>query len=276
MHHPASILLIKSCIIGRSRKWRTVFFILFKKKKTAEPAKAPVEDVPLFQEPRAEAEPERIPTKTTINRDAPKKTYGKEEPVKKAPAKKEPVKKEPAKKESAKKAPAEKKALAKKPVIPSPAIPGKVPKELRGFESELKGYAAHSRMPFSSETANMVFTEYMAKVFREAGYKMVLIRDQENGIITMLDKDKAGDEDIIKGKLVVKCVYMKKGSVDPQPIISAQEEGALNRADETWCITTTDFTQSAIRRSRKPDAKVKLLTGQKLYKEFLSKNEDEE
>ena len=243
--------------------WCTVFFNLFKKKKTAEPpAKAPVEDVPLFQEPRAEAEPERIPTKTTINRDAPKKTYGKEEPVKKAPAKKAPAEK---------KAPA-KKAPAKKPVIPSPAIPGKVPKELRGFESELKGYAAHSRMPFSSETANMVFTEYMAKVFREAGYKMVLIRDQENGIITMLDRDKAGDEDTIKGKMVVKCVYMKKGSVDPQPVISAQEEGALNRADETWCITTTDFTQSAIRRSRKPDAKVKLLTGQKLYKEFLSKN----
>lgn len=268
MHHPASILLMKSCIIGQPRKWRTVFFNLFKKKKTAEsPATEPVEDVPLFQEQRAE----KIPTKTTINRDAPKKTYGKEEPVKKASAKKEPAKKAPAEK----KAPA-KKASAKKPAIPSPAIPGKVPKELKGFESELKGYAAHSRMPFSSETANMVFTEYMAKVFREAGYKMVLIRDQENGIITMLDRDKAGDEDTIKGKLVVKCVYMKKGSVDPQPVISAQEEGALNRADETWCITTTDFTQSAIRRSRKPDAKVKLLTGQKLYKEFLSKNEDEE
>ena len=194
-----------------------------------------------------------------------------------APEKQEkaPEAEKPAKKETAKKAPA-KKASAKKPAIPSPAIPGKVPKELKDFELELKGYAAHSRMPFSSETANMVFTEYMAKVFREAGYKMVLIRDQENGIITMLDKDKAGDEDIIKGKLVVKCVYMKKGSVDPQPVISAQEEGALNRADETWCITTTDFTQSAIRRSRKPDAKVKLLTGQKLYKEFLSKNEDEE
>lgn len=268
MHHPASILLMKSCIIGQPRKWRTVFFNLFKKKKTAEsPATEPVEDVPLFQEQRAE----KIPTKTTINRDAPKKTYGKEEPVKKASDKKEPAKKAPAEK----KAPA-KKASAKKPAIPSPAIPGKVPKELKGFESELKGYAAHSRMPFSSETANMVFTEYMAKVFREAGYKMVLIRDQENGIITMLDRDKAGDEDTIKGKLVVKCVYMKKGSVDPQPVISAQEEGALNRADETWCITTTDFTQSAIRRSRKPDAKVKLLTGQKLYKEFLSKNEDEE
>ena len=275
MHRSASILLMKSCIIGRSRKWRTVFFNLFKKKKTAEPAKASVEDVPLFQEQRAEVEPEKTPTKTTINRDAPKKTYGKGEPVKKAPAKKEPVKKESAKKEPAKKEP-EKKAPAKKPVIPSPAIPGKVPKELKDFESELKRYAAHSRMPFSSETANMVFTEYMAKVFREAGYKMVLIRDQENGVITMLDRDKAGEEDAIKGKLVVKCVYMKKGSVDPQPIISAQEEGALNRADETWCITTTDFTQSAIRRSRKPDAKVKLLTGQKLYKEFLSKNEDEE
>ena len=132
-------------------------------------------------------------------------------------------------------------------------------------------------MPFEAKTANQVFTEYMAKTFRELGYKMVLIRDQENGIITMLDRERESkvpsDDSALKSKLVVKCVYMKKGTVGAESIVSAQEEGAGNRGDETWCITTTDFGEDAVRKSKKKGARVRLYNGQRLHKEFLSKNE---
>ncbi len=248
-------------------------FNFFKKKKKADsPADTPVEETSAIQEDAPVSE--KIPTQTTINRDAPKKTYGKAEPAEKAPAKKEPVRKEPAKKEPAKKT-AEKKAPAKKPAkvsAPSVVVPGTMPKELKGFEKELKIYAQHSRMPYDKDSAGMVFTEYMAKVFRELGYKMVLIRDQENGIITMLDREGDSD-DSIKSKLVVKCVFLKKGSAGSDSVKSAYEAGESNRADETWCVTTTDFDANAVRRSKKKEAPVTLYDGQALYSEFLSKDE---
>ena len=249
-------------------------FNFFKKKKAAEsPAETSAEEDPVIQEPN-EPVIENTPTKTVVMRDGPKKTYGKEEPAKKAPAKKESEKKAPAKKEPAKKT-AEKKAPAKKPAkVSAPAAPGTMPKELKGFEKELKNYALHSRMPYDKSTANMVFTEYMAKVFRELGYKMVLIRDQENGIITMLDRDREGESnDSIKSKLVVKCVFMKVGSAGSDSVRSASEAGESNRADETWCVTTTDFDANAVRRSKKKEAPVTLYDGQTLYSEFLSQDE---
>ena len=256
-------------------------FNFFKKKKTADPpAEAPAEETSAIQETKAPVSV-KTPTKTVIKRDAPKKTYGKEEsakktsvkkePAKKTPARKEPVKKTSVKKEPAKKAPAKKTAKAS---VPEVVIPGTMPKELKGFEKELKNYASHSRMPYDKDTANMVFTEYMAKAFRELGYKMVLIRDQENGIITMLDRDREGDSgDSIKSKLVVKCVFLKKGSAGSDLVRSAYEAGESNRADEIWCVTTTDFDANAVRRSKKKDATVNLYDGRRLYSEFLSKDE---
>ena len=258
---------------------------IFKKSKaddtSAETSAEPTEaDAQKAETPNAGS-----PTKTVVMRDAPKKTYGKaqEDPPKKTGEKKAPAKKTEEKKPAEKKAPAktptkktsEKKAPAKEgPHI----VTGSMPTELKEFEKELKNYAQHSRMPFGPGTANAVFTEYMAGVFRGLGYKMVLMRDQDNGIITMLDNgngSKGSDDDsAIRNKLVVKCVYIKKGIVNALPVASAQEEGVRNRADEVWCITTTDFGDDAVRKSRKKDAKVRLYNGQKLYKEFLSKNEN--
>ena len=258
-------------------------FGFFRKKKSVEPPAAPTAaKEPVIQEPKVQAVTESTPTKTTVRKNAPKgsatRTSEKKGPAKKAaekkgPAKKPAEKKAPARKASEKKVP-EKKSAKTSPEINAPV--GIMPKELKGFEKQLKDYALHSRMPFSAATANQVFTEYMAKTFRELGYKMVLIRDQDNGLITMLDREKGPkdpDDSKLKSKLVVKCVYKKRGSVGAEPIVHAQEEGARNRGDETWCITTTDFDITAVRKSKKSDARVRLYNGQRLYKEFLSRNE---
>ena len=260
---------------------------LFKRNKGSDKS-APSSDVhtaPIHTEaPKAEPAADRMPTQTTIKRDAPKKTYGAPAEIKKPVAKKTAEKKPAETKTSAKKAsdkkPAEKKPAAKKTAekkepakgTPGPeAVPGVMPKVLKGFEKELKEYAQRSRMEFNSKTSNAVFTEYMSMIFRGLGYKMVMIRDAEEGIITMLDKaDDPSDDSAVRSKLVVKCVYKKRGSADADAIISAQEAGAANRSDSTWCITTTDFDPVAVRKSKKQDAKVKLFDGQKLHKEFLS------
>ena len=267
---------------------------LFKRNKDSDRS-APSTDVRKTEPVRAEApkkEPasEKMPTQTTIKRDAPKKTYGAAE-TKKPAAKKTAAKKPAETKTTAKKAsekkPAEKKPAAKKTAAgksqakkepakstPGPeAVPGMMPKVLKGFEAVLKDYAQRSRMEFNSKTSNAVFTEYMAMIFRGLGYKMVMIRDADDGIMTMLDKaDDSSDDSAVRRKLVVKCVYKKKGSADVSAVVSAQEAAAANRSEETWCITTTDFDPVAVRKSKKQDAKVKLFDGQKLHKEFLSKS----
>ena len=147
---------------------------------------------------------------------------------------------------------------------------GRRPPELKQLDKRLKDFAAYSRLVYDPRSAAKVFTEYMAKAFREVGYKMVLIRDIDIGLITMLDKPKGEDDTSVKDKIVVICAYLKAGSVAPDVIANAQENGAMYRSDETWCITSTDFTDAAKRRSRKEDAKVRLIDGKKLYKEFLS------
>lgn len=261
---------------------------LFKRNKGSDKS-APSSDVhtaePVHTEaPKAEPAADRMPTQTTIMRDAPKKTYGAPVETKK-PAAKKTAEKKPSETKTAVKKASEKKTAEKKPAAkktaekkepakgtPAPeAVPGMMPKVLKGFEKELKEYARRSRMEFNSKTSNAVFTEYMSMIFRGLGYKMVMIRDAEEGIITMLNKtDDSSDDSAVRSKLVVKCVYKKRGSADADAIISAQEAGAANRSDSTWCITTTDFDPVAIRKSKKQDAKVKLFDGQKLYKEFLS------
>jgi hypothetical protein len=272
---------------------------LFKRNKDSDKS-APSTDVRKTEPVRAEApkkEPasEKMPTQTTIKRDAPKKTYGtaetKKPAAKKTAAKKPAETKATAKKASEKKS-AEKKPAAKKPAekktaasksqakkepaksTPGPeAVPGMMPKVLKGFETVLKDYAQRSRMEFNSKTSNAVFTEYMAMIFRGLGYKMVMIRDADDGIMTMLDKaGDSSDDSAVRRKLVVKCVYKKRGSADVSAVVSAQEAAAANRSEETWCITTTDFDPVAVRKSKKQDAKVKLFDGQKLHKEFLSKS----
>ncbi len=272
---------------------------LFKRNKDSDKS-APSTDVRKTEPVRAEApkkEPasEKMPTQTTIKRDAPKKTYGTAE-TKKPAAKKTAAKKPAETKATAKKA-SEKKSAEKKPAAKKPAekktaasksqakkepakstsgpeaVPGMMPKVLKGFETVLKDYAQRSRMEFNSKTSNAVFTEYMAMIFRGLGYKMVMIRDADDGIMTMLDKaGDSSDDSAVRRKLVVKCVYKKRGSADVSAVVSAQEAAAANRSEETWCITTTDFDPVAVRKSKKQDAKVKLFDGQKLHKEFLSKS----
>lgn len=147
---------------------------------------------------------------------------------------------------------------------------GVMPPEMKGFDKVLKDFAAYSRLKYDANSANSIFAEYMAKTFRDMGYKMVLIRDPEKGLISMLDRSN-GNDDGIKNKIIVRCAYMKKGSVSAAVIIDAQDDGSFYRADETWCLAATDFTEEAIRRSKKKDAKVKLFDGKKLFKEFLSR-----
>ena len=270
---------------------------LLKKNKDSDKS-APASDVSKAEQVNIEAskaEPaaDRMPTQTTIKRDAPKKTYGAAEtkkPAAKKTAEKKPAEtktvskkasekrsfetKTSAKKTTEKKPAAKKTADKKEPAKKTPgseAVPGMMPTVLKGFEKELKEYAQRSRMEFNSKTSNTVFTEYMSMIFRGLGYKMVMIRDAEEGIITMLDKaDHPSDDSAVRSKLVVKCVYKKRGSADVSAVVSAQEAGAANRSDSTWCITTTDFDPVAVRKSKKQDAKVKLFDGKKLHKEFLS------
>ena len=227
------------------------------------------------EEPKVEEKKEPvIEVKEPTSKKAPiRKAASKKAPVKKTPAKKTETKKTPAKKTE--KRPAAKKTTAKPIVkkVPAEQVPGTMPPELKGFERKLKMYIEHSRVAFDSKNSNRVFTEYMAKVFRDLGYKMVLIRDADAGAITMLDRDTGND--VIKDKIIVKCCYRKKGSIDADAVMEAQENGAHFRGDETWCITTTDFTEDAIKKSKKRDAKVKLFDGKRLHKDLLSKTERE-
>ena len=243
------------------------------------------------EEPKVEEKKEPvIEVKEPTSKKAPiRKAASKKAPVKKTPAKKTETKKAPAKKTETKKAPAKKtetkKSTEKRPAakkttakpivkkVPAEQVPGTMPPELKGFERKLKMYIEHSRVAFDSKNSNRVFTEYMAKVFRDLGYKMVLIRDADAGAITMLDRDTGND--VIKDKIIVKCCYRKKGSIDADAVMEAQENGAHFRGDETWCITTTDFTEDAIKKSKKRDAKVKLFDGKRLHKDLLSKTERE-
>lgn len=150
---------------------------------------------------------------------------------------------------------------------------GTIPLELKGLNKQLKAFAERSKIELNAETANAVFTEYMAKVFRDLRYRMLMIKDANEGTITMLGN--TTDDISVKDKIMVKCVYMKKGSVTPLSVEQAQSDGAFYHADETWCVTTTDFTDSAIRKSRKQDAKVRLIDGKKLYKLFISELEND-
>ena len=98
------------------------------------------------------------------------------------------------------------------------------------------------------------------------GYKMVMIRDPDEGCISMLDRNEGEG---VRDKIIVRCVYMKKGSVDTSSIVEAQESGEFYHADEVWCITPTDFTDDAIRKSKKPGSKVRLIDGKRMRKETI-------
>ena len=253
---------------------------IFKKSKPgSESAKGSAESTRQTVNAASET-PAKVPTQTTIDQNA---RY----PIKKTPESKkvETPKKETAPKrtETSKKAAEKKKALSKekKPSQTAKKTPapkkeaqsgteGVMPPELKGFEKVLKDFAAHSRLKYDASSANQIFAEYMAKTFRDMGYKMVLIRDQEKGLISMLDRASGSDE-AIKNKIIVRCAYMKKGSVEAAVIMDAQDDGSFYRADETWCITPVDFTEAAKRRARKEGAKVRLFDGKKLFKEFLSR-----
>ena len=279
---------------------------LFKKSK---PESEPVNEIPpaepMVQETTVEPEVERTPTKTTIDksarsgrvptsaqkRSAPKegaskkdaaprktsaekkKSAGTSQPAKasstKAPKTEQSVKKTAVKGAAPKKSAAKKAEPANKEDQTSGA--GTMPPELKGFEKLLKEFAGRSRMDYDAKNANTVFTEFMAKVFRDRGYKMVLIRDPDEGLISMLDRDKGEDDNSVKNKIIIRCAFMKKGSVEAAVVIDAQDDGAFYHADETWCMTATDFTDEAVRKSKKADAKVKLFDGKKLYKEFLNR-----
>lgn len=236
----------------------------FKRSKPEEGSEAPTADDDIVEVSPSVA-PRGGPTRTEIMRappmdDTKTKTRSSKEKValKKAPAK-----------TAAKRTSVSKKSTAASKTA-SDDVKGKRPPELKGFERTLKEYAVRTRTTFDSTTANAVFTEYMSRVFRDIGYKMLMVRDGDRGTITMLDRAETSDPNDVKNKIVVKCVYMSKGSVGPVSIEEAQEDGAFYRADITWCLTTTDFTDPAVRRSRKDGAKVKLFDGKKLFKEFLS------
>ena len=238
---------------------------LFKKKVKEEPKKEPP------KEESAEAPPEKVVEKeTSTKRSVPKKPVPKDKPKAsgKTPAKTGTSKRTPAKKGTSKTA--SKKAPAKKPAEKDVQTAGSKPSELKGIEKELKNYAERSRMTYDSKSTNKIFTEYLRDIFHDLGYKMVIVCDGDDGILTMLDKDDVGG-DSIRSKIVVKCVYKRKGSVDVESVIDAQENGRRLRGEKTWCITTTDFDDDAVRKSKKKDAKVKLFDGNKLYAEFLSK-----
>ena len=260
---------------------------LFKRSKSgSEPAKATsrTEIRPTVKE-TSQTQPV-TPTRTTIDqsarhqsgkRSAPKKSVEEKVP-KKAPETKRaattsrtvPVEK-PVKKETVpKKAVSEPKTPVKRSPAKSAAT-GKRSLEMIELDKRLEDFAKHIRVKYDPRSADAVFTEYMARAFREMGYKMVLIRDLDIGLITMLDRPKDEHDDSLKDKIVVRCIYLREGSVTPEVIISVQEEGAFYHADETWCITPAEFSEAAKRRARKEGAKVKLFDGRKLFKEFLSR-----
>lgn len=245
----------------------------------------------------------KMPTQTTIDQSArqssgkkkaPKKDSEEEAPVSKRTAgtrktssakapKKDAEEEAPKKKPSSKKTASapktpekgrkEKPAETKKEQVKKDqdTVAGKRPIELKELDRRLKDFAIHSRIVYNPGNMGRIFTEYMAKVFRDTGYKMVLIRDPDTGLISMLDRPKDEDDRAVKDKIIVRCIHIKEGSVTPEIITSAQEDGAFYHADETWCITTNDFTEAAKRRSRKEGAKVKLIDGKKLFRDFLSR-----
>ncbi len=232
-----------------------------------EAVKAPYE--PKVKEEVKKVEPKPAPAKKPAAKPAAKKA-SKTSAAKKTETKTS-CKKTAAKKTETKKA--ETKTSAKtssKTATKTADDTIKMPPELKGFEKKLKDYAVHLRTEYNSKNSNYIFTEYMAKVFRDTGHKMVMIRDEDAGLITMLSNE-GGDS--IKSKIVVICRFSKKGEIDASAVIEAQEMGAKNRADAVWCMTTTGFSEDAVRKSKKKDAKVKLFDGKKLYKEFLSKVE---
>ena len=243
---------------------------LFKKKSDKEPKKE-IGSTPVEEPVKEPVEVKEDRTTKTVVRRAPIESAPAEGPEpKKEPAKKTPAKKTAAKtssKTTAKKSPSKKRADDEK----KESTAGTIPSELKSLNRQLKGFAEYSRMEFNAQNANAVFTEYMAKVFRDLRYRMLMIKDANEGTITMLGN--TTDDISVKDKIVVKCVYMKKGSVTPIAVEQAQDAGALYHSDETWCITTTDFTDAAVRKSRKQDAKVRLFDGKKLYKEFISRLE---
>ena len=262
---------------------------IFKKPKSKGPADE-VEDI-------VPAEPEKERTKTEVKRDVqnrtpvPKGTVRKkpvtEAPVERAPEPPEEIpapEKETAKKtlsESSKKKPSMKKETAKKaepkPVEKKTSEPsgapskGGFPSELKGFDKRLKDYAARIRTTFNKGTANSVFTEYMSMVFRDTGHSMVIVRDIEEGIITMLERADRDDNYSVKNKIVVRCVYQKDGSVGPEYVRAAQEDGSFYYSEETWCVTPVDFTKAAVAASHKEEPNVRLIDGKKLYTEYISR-----
>ena len=86
----------------------------------------------------------------------------------------------------------------------------------------------------------------------------------------MLERTDWEDNNKVKNKIVVKCVYMKDGSVGPEYIRGAQDDGSYYHSDETWCITPADFTRSAVMASRKEEPNVKLIDGKKLYSQYIA------
>ena len=253
-----------------------------KKKPAAKKAPAKKESVDKKSSP---AKKDTAGKKTTSSK---KDTAAKQTGSKKAPAAKKDISKKAssAKKEASSKQSESGKSAAKKTADPKKkdskssgvakktkepgTSAGTLPPELKGFESRLKGYAERSRMSFDSETYNAVFTEYIAGVFRKLGYKMVMIRSDDNCTITMLDKDETDGPDL-KNKFVVRCAYKRRGCADASDVVIAQADGAVYRADQTWCLTATEFTDDAVRKSKKKDARVSLYNGKRLYREFLSK-----
>ena len=260
---------------------------IFKKKQKEETVKGPSAAANVDPEPVSISVPERdgsdTRTKITVRRDPvkkePSKTVKKEAP-KKGSAKGTSSKQTAAKKEGSKDTPrtvkkdeprnaAAKKSASKKVASKSVSsndekVPGTRPVELKGLEKELKGYAQRSRMTYDPTTANKVFTEYMARIFRDRGYRMVILRDGDGGELTMLDN---GNDESVRDKILVKCLYMKEGSVGTASITAALKEGAEIHADQIWCVTTTDFNEGAVRKSRKEG--VTLYDGRRLHQEFL-------
>ena len=231
---------------------------LFKRPKPKEGIEAePVKEVPI-----PEPEPVQVKEETPAKKPTAKKAAPKKGTSKKVSLKKE-TKKTADKKTS--------KTVSKKAAEEPEEI--RMPPELKRFERGLKDYAAHIRTEYNSKNSNAIFTEYMAQVFRDLGHTMVLVRDIDMGLITMLGTDQG---DSLKNKIVVICRFAKKGAIDTPDILDAQRLGAENRADETWCITTTEFSASAVRKARTPDAKVRLFDGRKLYKEMISKIEKDQ
>ncbi len=240
---------------------------LFKRPKPKEGIEAePVKEVPI-----PEPEPVQVKEETPAKKPTAKKAAPKKE-TKKAAPKKETTKKVSPKKETKKAADKKTSKTASKKAAEEPEEI-RMPPELKRFEKGLKDYAAHIRTEYNSKNSNAIFTEYMAQVFRDLGHTMVLVRDIDMGLITMLGTDQG---DSLKNKIVVICRFAKKGAIDTPDILDAQSLGAENRADETWCITTTEFSASAVRKARTPDAKVRLFDGRKLYKEMISKIEKDQ